>query len=271
MNCNEAKEHLPDLWAHRLNSVLQKKLEAHLAECASCRAEAEGLAEIWEGLRHLPDQAPSADLQSRFLAMIEGYKQGMDHAKPSLPKPRSIFDWLDQSLSRRLVFQTVFAVLFLIIGFLSARMTTSPDNRNNELAQLREEVHDMHRMVTVSLLKQESASERLRGISWSNQVSQPDPELLSTLLQTLRFDPSVDVRLAAVDALQRFGSDPIVRKGLVESLGREDSPLVQIAIIDSLVQLRDQQSINALKHLSNEAGVNEEVRKRAAWGVQKLS
>ncbi len=126
-------------------------------------------------------------------------------------------------------------------------------------------------MVTISLLKQQSASERLKGVSWSSQVSRPDPEFLSTLMHTLNYDPNVDVRLAAVDALLRFAAHPAVKEGLVRSLPKQDSPLVQISLIDLLVQLHERQSIDVLRQLTNDVSQNEQVRQRARWGLQKLS
>ena len=104
-------------------------------------------------------------------------------------------------------------------------------------------------MVTISLLQQQSASERLKGISWSSHVSDADPEFLSTLFRTLNYDQNVDVRLASVDALSRFAGIPGVSDGLIRALQRQESPLVQIALIDALVQLQARQSIDVLRHL----------------------
>jgi HEAT repeat protein len=125
-------------------------------------------------------------------------------------------------------------------------------------------------MVAISLQKQQSASERLRGVSLTSQVSRPDPEFLATLIHTLNYDPNVDVRLAAVDALSRFAEEPAVRDGLVRSLPKQDSPMVQISLIDLLVQLHERQSIEVLKQLTNDANQNQQVRQRAQWGLQKL-
>jgi HEAT repeat protein len=108
-------------------------------------------------------------------------------------------------------------------------------------------------------------------MSWSNQVSRPDAEFLSTLMHTLNYDANVNVRLAAVDALSRFAGEPSVRDGLVKSLPKQDSPLVQISLIDLLVQLQERQSIDVLKRLTNDASQNQQVRQRAQWGLQKLS
>jgi hypothetical protein len=62
----------------------------------------------------------------------------------------------------------------------------------------------------------------------------------------------------------------MVRRGLVEALDRQTSPMVQIALIDVLVDIRDQQASSALKDLSQEAGLNPEVRERAQWALEHL-
>ena len=77
--------------------------------------------------------------------------------------------------------------------------------RSAEIAQLQDEVMKTQRMVALSLLQQQSATERLRGVSYSNRVEGPDREVLQALLHTVKYDTSVDVRLAAIDALHAGG------------------------------------------------------------------
>jgi len=75
----------------------------------------------------------------------------------------------------------------------------------------------------------------------------PDPKVLDALLHTLRYDNSVDVRLASLDALSRYGSRPEVRRGLIEALPGQQSPLVQVALIDLLVDLHDPNAVQQFK------------------------
>jgi hypothetical protein len=107
-------------------------------------------------------------------------------------------------------------------------------------------------------------------VDWSYRVTQPDQQVLAALLETVRYDTSVDVRLAAVDALRRYAGEPLVRSGLLEALGGAQSPLVQIALIDLMVETRDRQSIGALRRLKADQAVNEAVRERAEWGLQQF-
>jgi HEAT repeat protein len=124
-------------------------------------------------------------------------------------------------------------------------------------------------MVALSLMQQQSASERLKGVNWSYQL-QPGGEVLAALLNTLMHDSSVNVRLATVDALRQFGDQPLVRRGVVEAMAREDSPMVQVALIDLAVDLRDKESIATLRQLVQNHEVNEAVRVRAQKGLAEL-
>jgi hypothetical protein len=123
----------------------------------------------------------------------------------------------------------------------------------------------------LSLLQQQSASERLRGVSWSSQVQRPEEAVLSALLQTLNSDPNVNVRLAALDALQGFSSIREVRQDLLQSLEKQKSPLVQITLIDWLVETKDRRAVEVLTRMSDEPRTEPRVRERARWGLRQLS
>ena len=73
------------------------------------------------------------------------------------------------------------------------------------------------------MLQQQSASQRLEGVSWSTRLPEPDPKVMDALMHTVRFDNSVDVRLAALDALSRYADRPEVRQELVDALPDHDS------------------------------------------------
>jgi hypothetical protein len=50
----------------------------------------------------------------------------------------------------------------------------------------------------------------------------------------------------------------------------QDSPLVEIALIDVLVEANDKAAAPALRHLAEDAQADDAVRQRAAAGVRKL-
>ena len=107
-------------------------------------------------------------------------------------------------------------VLFLLgigVGQFKPEHTAAP-----EIAQLRNQVEGLRQTVALSLMDKQSASSRLEGISWGSQVNRPDPEFLNALLTTLNHDQNINVRLASLDALEKFTSDAAVRKALEQSI-----------------------------------------------------
>jgi hypothetical protein len=85
-------------------------------------------------------------------------------------------------------------------------------------------------------------------------------------------DSNVNVRLATIDALERFATREDVRRGTIQAVQQQQqaSPLVQIALIDFMVKTNERESVPTLQRLAVDPQVNAAVRTRAAWGLQQL-
>jgi hypothetical protein len=265
MNCEDVRERLPDYLAGTLEEAARPAIEEHLGGCRECG----GAAEMWTRLGSLPEKQPGPALQARFEAMLAAYRAGAEQAERARPR-FSFQGWLESWWPQRPAFQFGIAAGCLAAGLAVGYMATPGGGGRQELASLREEVRNTRQLVAVSLLQQQSASDRLRGVSYSYRVTQPDQEVLDALLHTVRYDTSVDVRLSAVDALRRYAGEPSVREGLLDALRRPQSPLVQIALIDLMVETRERQAEGILQQLKDDESVNQAVRQRAVWGLQKL-
>jgi hypothetical protein len=73
-----------------------------------------------------------------------------------------------------------------------------------------------------------------------------------------------------VDALQKFATEPEVARAMMNSIAGQESPLVQIALIDMLVQLRARGVAPDLAQISKNMQMDEMVRQRAAWAIHKM-
>lgn len=253
-----------------LNAAAQKELQAHLETCAACQAEAESLRALWTDLKTLPAEHPSTELRPRFYAMLDAYQQGLQEAQPTAGVRDAIDGWLARWWPRRPAWQFGFAMAMLLFGVWLGQRQMNDARSNTELTHLRTELQSMRQLVTLSLLQQSSPTERLRGVGYSQLVQEPDQEIQAALLQTLNYDPNINVRLAALDALHSFGEEPGIRHELVESLRRQNSPLVQIALIELLVKLREKQSLEMFHQLLQDEELNREVKQRVEWGIQQL-
>jgi hypothetical protein len=273
MQCEQLTERLADYWAGALSEADRAAFEAHVATCPECRREAAALGETWRSLGTLRDEEPSPALQQRFDAMLDAFQAGTNVT--------SLADWSKTHaaatnaapVKSRLfhpAWQMAAALLLVTIGFAAGRGW--PDQAaTHQIGELRGEVRGMREMVALALLQQDSAVERLRGVSWSGQMDQPGTQVLNALVDTLQHDPTVNVRLAAIDALQTFGREDRVRTALLDALQEQRSPLVQMALIDAMVDLRERRSVTVLRTMAGDAKANTLVRQRAERGLQQLS
>jgi hypothetical protein len=273
MNCQRMNDLLADYLAAELDEKTLADVHAHLAGCAACREELESLSAIWTKLGVLPREQPSAALRSRFYEMLEAYKEGLKKSGPVSKPLQSISSWLSRLMPRRPAYQLALALVLIIAGLGSGYLLNvrSRSSARTEVAGLRQEIDEMRRTVAVSLLKQASPSERLMGVSWSAQLERPGDEIIGALLEILDYDRNVNVRLAAIDALYLFSDHPEVKEGLVRSLARQTSPLIQLSLIDLLVGIRERKAAEALGRLIQDEKLNPKVKKRAELGLAQLS
>jgi hypothetical protein len=254
---------IPQYLSGQLTPVEQGFFEAELNASADLRGEVEELRGLWEGLGSLPEEHPSVALRARFYQRLNEINNARDRSV------RGGFAWWKPGLSG-LVRQATMALALVALGVYVGRGNRSAPGSAKDVQQLQSQVQTLRQTVALSLLDRQSATSRLEGISWSSQVQRPDPQLMAALVRTLNRDPNVNVRLSSLDALEKFIDDATVRKALVDSIPLQDSPLVQIALIDALVHVRDNAAASELKRLTGDTGMNTAVRQRAQWGLQKL-
>jgi hypothetical protein len=235
------------------------RIEGHLQTCASCAAIHDEIARTLG----MAGQIPVPDRDERYGLEVW---QRIRHDLPPQAEPWWM-PWYRPALVASLA-------VMVLAAFAAGRYSTaSPRTDSGEadsIAELRLELRAMRQMLALSLMQQQSATERLRGVSGSAQIDQPGAEIVRALLDTLLHDSNVNVRLAAVDALRRFSMQDAVRQGTLEALNQSAFPLVQIALIDYMVETKATQAVGALRRLSEDTQANSAVRSRAAWGLQQL-
>jgi len=143
-----------------------------------------------------------------------------------------------------------------------------------ELANIRKEVGEInevqHKMI-LAMLRQESAASRLEAINYSYNLDAADGALMDALFQTLEKDPSVNVRLAALDAVGRFELSPAMRENLVLTLAEQRDPSLQMALITKLIELREVKALPVFAGIINNPDVSENIRDRAEFGIKVLN
>jgi putative zinc finger protein len=259
MRCEELQQYVADHLAGTLPPGQSHDVAEHLRTCRTCADEIDGLTDTWRALGAIEIDHPESEMQARFDTMLDDYQY-----RVAITKKHGHVTWLTTCASR-----VAAAAAALVVGLAIGRLT-APSPLTGQLAMLRGELREMRQMMTVSLLQQPSASERLKGVSFTTQIDPPSNDVTRALLDTLMHDPSVSVRLATIDALKRFAASDAVRRGAIDALTRQTSPLVQLALIDFVVENNERDAADTLRRLVLDPMVDQTVRVRATDALQHI-
>jgi hypothetical protein len=189
---------------------------------------------LWSDLGAFEAEVPHERLRARF------------HAALAVHEARESTHWLARVWARywprQPVLQAAAAPLLALVGILIGQQL--PSSADTEVAALRQEV----RMVGLALFDHQSAAERLLGVAWSQRTAQA-PDVIDALLERVRYDANVNVRLAAVDALRSRIAQPNVGVGLATALEHQDAPLMQVALTDALLETGTTNALDAVRRM----------------------
>jgi hypothetical protein len=266
MTCEKTQEKFADYLVGDIDETGRREVREHILACAPCRQDLEDLTVVWAKLGVLPEEQPGGGLRHRFYTMLGEYKDGLE-AERRAARAEAGRGWWGWFSFRQPAFAAAFSAFLLLLG---AGAGWIAGGRGPGRAGLSREVQAMRQQVALSLLSQPSATDRIQGIGYSAEVRDPDAATLAALFNAVDNDPNPNVRLAAVDALYLFRDRPEVRASLVRSVAVQTYPLVQVALIDFLVEIREARAADALKSLIEGGDLTPEVKTRAEQGLKQI-
>jgi hypothetical protein len=162
-----------------------------------------------------------------------------------------------------------YTIVLLAIGVVIGRYLSPSGSYQNELADLNGEIKQMKEIMMISMLENTSATERLKAVSISNEIG-ANTKVAVALLNTLSNDDNVNVRLAALEALEPYAAVPEVREGLVRSIRNQQSPLVLLSLAELMVRLQDKNAIQEFEFILEDEGLNPEVKDQLKENLEKI-
>ncbi|MDB5267773.1 MAG: hypothetical protein JWP58_813 [Hymenobacter sp.] len=274
MNCEETKEQLVDYLSRQLSAPEHEALAAHLAECAECRDELQAVERVWHTLGQAPVPEPGPQARPEFYAMLASFKEELE-TSPDYSL-RGVLAWLRALPIPRPALRLAYSLCLLGVGLLGGywlNSSTKPAAADQQqLAVLAAQVGEMRQVMLLSLIDNPSATERLRAVGYTKELPDPNAKVVNALLSTLNHDDNVNVRLATLEALTPLAqADATVRLGLVHALAQQESPLVQAALADAMVQLQERRSVQPLRRLLKQANLDDMVKSKIEQSIQTLS
>jgi len=271
MECKDYREQFGSLLINSLDQKERREIESHLTGCAECRQEFEAAKKVWDLMGEIPQPEPSEAMRANFDTILLNYKEEL------ILKRNPVGEWLNKlseywflQAQPRLSFSILLIVIGLFGGYILHQPGQSAISYNRQIDSLSSQVSDLKQVMLLSLLRDPSASQRIRAVSYTDDISNVNYKVMDALFTTLNEDPNVNVRLATLDALVKLAHDPKVREGLVRSIDLQDSPIMQSAIADVMVKLQEKSSVQYLQKLLGKKDLNQMVKINIEKSIQKL-
>jgi len=200
---------------------------------------------------------PSTALKSSFDKMLKGE---IENTKGKVVFFRPAF------------YRAAAAVALLIVGGGLGYWINKYVGQQQEIARLEQQMKETKLMMMAMLDNQYSASQRIQGVNVAlNEIPKADDEVVDALVKAMNEDPNTNVRLAALEALSKFHQEPGVRKVLIEALSRQTDPVVQIALIQLMVTMKEKGVVKDLERIIDRDETIKAVKDEAYSGIMKLS
>ena len=209
---------------------------------------------------------PSKQMDDKFYQMLDGEIKKLDKSNRNYP----ILNWMNSFFTNFFAPKLSYSLIMLLIGWIIGFWVTPNSRLNNQMSQINVEMQQMKELVMFKMLGQPNANERLQAVNMIKTSSLDNNRLIMSLLDALNNDSDVNVRMAAAEALLAFANQAQVRTGLKNSVLKQNSPLVQLTLVDGLIAIQDKTAIPVFQNLIGGNNVHQAVKDRSREGITKL-
>jgi anti-sigma-K factor RskA len=239
----------------RLTESERKEVKELLSTDTNVRVLYEQLKQVTTAMDRSADIDPSARLNRGFQQMLKE-----EEAQLKSPKQKQVF-------FTPAVLRAAAAVLLVAAGIAIGYSVNQHNAQQREIAELKLFKEQMLSMMG----DQNSASQRMKGVNVALTYEHADNEMVDALVKTLNEDKNSNVRLAALEALSKFHQEPAVRSALIASMAKQTDPVVQIALIQLMVKMKEKGVLKDLHKIIEDENAITPVKDEAHSGILKLS
>jgi anti-sigma factor RsiW len=244
----------------RLTESERKEVKELLSTDTNVRVLYEQLKQVTTAMDRSSEISPSARLHRQFAQMLKE-----EQAQLNAPKQKQVF-------FTPVLFRAAAAVVLVMVGVGIGYYVNQYNEQQNEIARIKDENRRMKDDMLAMMGDQNSASQRMKGVNnVALKYETADNDVVNALVKTLNEDKNTNVRLAALEALSKFHQESKVRKALINSLSKQSDPVVQIALIQLMVKMKEKGVLNDLNRIIEDNDAIKPVKDEAYSGILKLS
>lgn len=235
-------------------------LEQYLEQGEISLEDLTDLSQLQAFVNKIETPAPPENMSTGFYQQLAEVKR----------KSEKRTGWFVQLWTAQPVLRWAYSIGLVVVGLGVGLLLQSSEQDEDKLEILSAEVSEMKEMMMLTLLEKESPSDRLKAVNLTSELPEASARVTEALMHTLNNDPNVNVRLASLEALYPYASHPKVREGLIRSIARQESPLVQMAMAEMMVALQEKGSVENLQKILKDQNTPPEVKERIQKSIEVL-
>lgn len=244
----------------------KREFERFLQDHPEYQEQFSEMQQTWDLLIVASVPEPSNTMDKRFFDVFHGEIEKTKASESSLPS------WFSRIATVFWRPQMAYGALLLVLG-LNLGYFLNSDNPSEVIKTTvvgDTEAEEVREQLVLTLLEQPSANKRLQGINEVTKIKEVDETVIKALLQTLNSDANVNVRLAAIESLTNYLDNPMVREGLVQSIVKQDSPIVQVTLANLMVALQEKKSVEPFKTLMRTQELDKSVKQKLETSINSI-
>jgi hypothetical protein len=270
LTCIETELLFIDYLDNEISDSARKAVDSHLSSCDHCRKEIENYRSLFTTIASQKKELPGPLMRENFNTMLQSELNIVTTAQLIKPAPpASVVVMKPSGWITRIAACLVLILGGIFIGLLIRNAGTASPSQG-EMAELKSEVRSMKEALMFNLLSDQSASERIKAVSYADGMNNPGDDVIDALFNTLNTDDNVNVRLAALDAINKYARDNRVRDSLVASLRRQKEPILQIVLINILTGQKETKAKQPIKEILQNKETLAPVKEVAEKGLKLL-
>ena len=157
-----------------------------------------------------------------------------------------------------------------LVGVMLGLLLKGPSGPEHaQFVQLQQQVAMLNRNLVLDRLENDSASKRLLGVMEASELAGSDPEVRRALLERATDDRVHSVRAAAIDAIGPQLGTPSIADELMASIEQAESPLVQLALADLVLRYGDPKQLAQLLRLTERGELHPDVAQHVKSSVSR--
>jgi hypothetical protein len=244
----------------KLGEAERKEVERELEQSEEANTLYRQLKEVMMVLDKSPEWQPAPSLKISFEKALRREIAGAQKGSG-----RRIF------FTPVLFYRAAAVVVLVMAGAGIGYWIHKNQQQQSELEGLRKEMESTRRIMMAMLDNRQSAGQRVLGATAAFNMETADDQIVRALVKAMNEDPNTNVRLAALEALGKFHEQEQVRKALIASLATQKDPVVQIALIQLMVRMKEKGVVKDLEKIVDDVQTIKAVKDEAYFGLMKLS